>query len=497
VKILTLKNSFIILILILSGCYTTIFAQVDTVATGARDANKASPVTQNDPKIDSLPQSTGQYFIIRNIVFEGNRKTQDTILLRELPFKKEDSIPLEKIPELFELAKTRILNLNLFQKGNVSVLLFDPPYVDIKIRVTEKLYLLPLPYFKPVDRNLNQWLFEKGASTARVDYGAKLLWDNVTGSNDKLRFYFITGYTRQLSFGYQRPYIDKKLKWGFNINVALGKNHEVLYNTVHDKQQFIKDTNFLRNFFDSRLEFSYRKKIYTTHYFGLGFHSLRLGDTVFRLNPNVINHSGEQIKYGELFYRMRYENVDFIPYPTQGHAAEIFLSKQGFNNAMNLWQLTAKTVGYWRLGKLSYYSLGASGTLKVPFKQPYYNQQLLGYGDMFLRGYEYYVTDGVAGGFVNASVATRLTNFSFSLPFLKRQFPEAVPLKIYSKLFGNAGYVYNPHPGPTNRLPNRILFGGGIGFDIFTINNVTLKVEFSYNHLGENGIYLQKKEDVF
>lgn len=492
-KILTLKNSFLLLILILSGCYTTLWAQTDTLPTGNKEINKASPVTQNDPGIDSLPHSLEKKFIIRNIIFDGNRKTRDTILLRELPFKRGDAISLKNIPELFELAKTRILNLDLFQKGNVSVLLFDPPYIDIRVEVIEKWYLLPLPYFKPVDRNLNQWLFEKGASTARIDYGVKLLWDNVTGNNDKLRFYFITGYTRQLSFGYQRPYIDKRQKWGINVQVDVGKNHEVLYNTLHDKQQFIKDSGFLRNFFDSKLEFSYRKRIYTTHYFGLGMHSLRLGDTVFRLNPNVLKRNGEQLKYGEIYYRMRYQNVDYTPYPTQGHAAEIYLSKQGFNNDMNVWQLNVKSIGYWRLGRLSYYSIGASGTIKVPFKQPYYNQQLLGYGDMFLRGYEYYVIDGVAGGFVNASLATRLTNFSFSLPF-KRVFPEPVPLKIYSKIFGNAGYVYNPRPGPTNKMPNRLLFGGGIGFDIFTVNNFTLKVEFSYNHLGENGIYLQKKD---
>nr|WP_262903569.1 POTRA domain-containing protein [Niabella beijingensis] len=491
-----MKKSFVVLILILSGCCSAVVAQIDTTIAGMKDANKASPVTQNDPKIDSLPHSLEKAFVIRNIIFDGNKKSREAILLRELPFKKGDSILIKDIPTLFNVGKTQLMNLSLFHTANLSVEQFDPPYIDIRISVKERWYIWPFPYLKPVDRNLNQWLFEKGASVSRIDYGVKLLYDNITGNNDKLRFYFITGYTKQLSLGYQRPYIDKNMKWGINFQVALGKNHEVMYNTIDDKQQFIKTDDYLKNFFNTKLELSYRKAFYTTHYFGVGYQSFRYGDSVFLLNPDYLKTSGPRLKFGEIYYRLKYQNLDYNPYPTRGYAGEVMVSKQGFNNSMNLWQLTAKGVGYWQLGKQSFYSIGASGTVKAPFKQPYMNQQLLGYGDMFLRGYEYYIIDGVAGGFVNATLATRLTNFSFSIPRTKWFSPIPIPLKIYSKVFGNAGYVYNPHPGPTNRLPNKFLLGGGIGFDILTGYDFTLKVEFSFNHLGENGIYLQKK-DIF
>lgn len=495
-KFFTLKNILPVFILILCGCVSVTNAQIDTTIAGRKDANKASPVTGNQFNLDSIPHLITDTFIIRSFEFEGNKITREAIILRELPFKKGDSLTVEEMPTLFNAGKTQIMNLGLFHTANVSVALFDPPYVDLRISVKEKWYLWPFPYFKPVDRNLNQWLFEKGASVSRVDYGLKLLYDNATGNNDKIRLYFITGYTKQLTLGYSRPFIDKRLKWGVNLSLNLGKNHEVMYNTIHDKQQFVKGGDYLRNFFNAKAELTYRKKFYTTHFFGVGYNRLHYGDTVLKLNPLMFRQNNPELRFAELYYRMRYQNLDYIPYPTRGHVGEIFVAKQGFDRNMNVWQLTAKGVGYWQLGKQSYYSIGASGTIKAPFKQPYYSQQLLGYGDMFMRGYEYYVIDGVAGGFVNATVATRLTNFSFNIPRTKWFSPIPIPIKIYSKAFGNIGYVHNPYPGPTNRMPNKFLIGGGVGFDIFTAYDFTIKVEFSFNHLGENGIYLQKK-DIF
>jgi len=100
--------------------------------------------------------------------------------------------------------------------------------------------------------------------------------------------------------------------------------------------------------------------------------------------------------------------------------------------------------------------------------------------------------DGVAGGLTNETLSRQLTNFSFHIPGTKWLTGRLIPLKIYGKVFGNAGYVYNPRPGD-NILPNTLLSGGGIGLDIFTSYDFTLKLEFSVNKLGQNGLYLQKK----
>jgi hypothetical protein len=67
-----------------------------------------------------------------------------------------------------------------------------------------------------------------------------------------------------------------------------------------------------------------------------------------------------------------------------------------------------------------------------------------------------------------------------------------VPINIYGRTFGNTGYTYNPNPG-NNYLPNKMLFSGGFGIDITTIYDFTLKLDWSFNQLGENGIFIHKK----
>ena len=441
-----------------------------------------------------LPDDAGNTFIVRNIVIEGNKKTRSVIILRELPFKQDDTIRVRDIPKQFEEAKNRLTNTTLFHEANLSVLQFEQPFVDIKITVKERWYIFPFPHLKPVDRNISQWLFKEKASLARVDYGVKLMLDNVTGNNDKLRFYFITGYTRQLMLSYRRPFIDKNMKWGVNYDVSIGKNHEIHYNTIDDKQAFLrlKDENFARNFFETSLELVHRPAFYTWHTFGIGYNSLLIHDSVLKKNPAFFKRPVTRISYPEIYYKLTYRNLDYNPYPTKGYASELQLTRQGWGKDVNLWQLTAKSIGYWPINDKSFYSVGVSGTIKVPFEQPFYFSQLLGYGDMYLRGYEYYVMDGVAGGLVQANIAHQLANFKLHIPGTKWLTPRLIPLKIYGKAFGNAGYAYQPNPG-NSRLVNKMIYGGGVGFDVVTMYDFNLKIEFSFNQLGQNGLYLQKK----
>ncbi|MFT4094667.1 MAG: POTRA domain-containing protein [Niabella sp.] len=477
--------------------HTIAHAQADSIRTSRTDSVTApspSPINPNSFNLDSIKQPiTDRVLVVRHIYFVGNKKIRKKILLRELPFAEGDSIATSQLPETFEKAKVQLMNTSLFHNANVALYNVAEPYIDVEITVKERWYIYPLPYIRPVDRNINQWLFEKGANTSRLDYGVKLNYDNMTHNNDKLRFYLISGYTKQLIMSYNRPYIDKAMKWGVNLNLGVGKNHEINYASIDNKQAFLKDpNNYLRNFFNGLVEVSYRPKFYTKHYFGFSYNMLRVADTVLKLNPTFLKNGATMVKYPEVHYRMVYQNLDYIPYPTSGYAGEFYISKQGFNNKMNVWQFSVKGQGNWHLGPKTFYNISALGTLKLPLKQPFYTSQLLGYGDMTLRGYEYYVIDGVAGGMLNATLYKQLSNFSFSLPFLKWLTDRLIPLKIYGKVYGNAGYVYNAEPG-TNRLSNRILLGGGLGFDVWTFNDFTFKLEFSFNQLGQNGLYLQKK----
>jgi len=445
-------------------------------------------------KLIDTAATSSSMIIVGDIVLTGNKKTKDAIILREIPFKKGEEYSLDVLVKKMEEARRQLMNTALFSAAIVAAKNFEGTKINISVDVKERWYLFPVPVFRPVDRNLNQWLVEQKASLDRVNYGAKLYYNNATGRNDKLRIGLVNGYTKQLSFSYDRLYIDNKLKWGMKWAFATGKNREVNYNTINDKQVFFKDVNkHVRNFTNASVELTYRRAIKTRHSFGIGFINERVADTIIRLNPSYFKSGQNRVSFPGISYSMIYFNVDYIPYPTKGYAAQFSISKNGFNHSMNLWQLHAKGLANWPLSPKSFFSLNMYGGIKLPFKQPYFNQRFLGYGDAFLQGFEYFVTDGVAGGYLKTAFTHELFGFAIKGPKVKKsKVPQQIPIRIFGKIFGNAGYVHNPQPGD-NSLPNKMLYSGGLGIDILAFYDFVIRLEWSFNSLGQNGLFLHRK----
>lgn len=433
-------------------------------------------------------------FTVRNIIITGNKKTRESIILRELPFRASDVYQLSELVKKFETARKQLMNTALFHEVIVALKSFEGNNVDILVEVKERWYLFPVPYFKFVDRNINQWLVEQHAKLSRVNYGLKVIYNNATGRNDKLNVYLVNGYTKAISFSYDRPYIDKSLKWGLNVGVGVGKNREVNYNTINNKQVFFKDTSsFIRSYFRSTVELTYRRAIKTRHRFGLGYTVESLTDTVIALNPYYFKNGSGRLAFPEVYYQMNYMDVDYNPYPLKGYIVDVYFAKKGFNNrTINLWQVAAKANASWEIANQTYFSARVAGSVKIPFRQPYFNQRLLGYSDFFMQGYEYYVVDGVAGGYAKAVLSREIMNLIFQVRTKKDDQLHKIPLRAYAKTFVNAGYMYNPDPG-TNTLNNRMLYSWGVGLDFITHYDFTFKIEWSFNLLGQNGIYLHRK----
>lgn len=455
------------------------------------DAQKGMDVELN-PVVSIDSSSANSPFIVRDIIIVGNKRTKDQIILREVPFKKGDYYQLQGLVEKFEHARRQLMNTSLFHEVVVALKGFEGYHVDIVITVKERWYIFPIPHFRIVARNINEWVNEHEASLDRVNYGLKLTHNNATGRMDKLKFSITNGYTRQLGLTYQRPYFDKGMKWGFNVGLNAGKNRDITYNTINNKAAILDSSNqYVHNFFRANAELTYRRAIKTFHRFGFAYTHESVSDTVVQLNPSFYKGGNNSISFPELYYSMSYFALDYIPYPLEGYAAEFTLSKKGFNKQVNMWQITAKGSGTWPVNTKMYFNARAVGSLKLPFEQPFFNQRFLGFNDMELQGYEMYIIDGVAGGYVKATLGRELFNFNINLPPIKYTKLTRIPFRIYGKVYGNAGYVHNPHPNG-NTLNNKALFSGGFGVDIITVYDFVIKMEFSFNSLGQNGLYLHR-----
>jgi outer membrane protein assembly factor BamA len=226
---------------------------------------------------------------------------------------------------------------------------------------------------------------------------------------------------------------------------------------------------------------------------GLNLVDTKIDSAVTVWNPHYFNNGRREVFYPELSYTLNYTDIDYVSYPLKGIIFETGITRKGINKDMNLWQLYAKITRSWQLGRKLWFGVQNSDVLKLPLSQPFYNQQLLGYGDLFVRGLDRYVIDGVAGVVVRNTLFREL--FNFSIPFTHRiPSHEWIPFRIYATVFSDYGYAYN-QDFYNNSLVNRFLYTAGFGVDIVTFYDLSLKFDYSFNQLGQNGLFLHIRND--
>ena len=457
-------------------------AQLDTLKPPVRPSNSFD-TSVNSPLV-----------IIADIVITGNKKTKPYIIEREIPFKQGDYILKKDLEAKLTLAKQQIINTSLFVDADVYVSSQAGELIFIKVDVKERWYLFPLPYFKLVDRNFNQWWVAENHSLKRVNYGLKFMQNNVSGRNDMLNVFLISGYNHEIDLQYIQPFADRALKSGFDAHFVLSEQHEMNYGSVFSKQAFFKENdNFTRKTIRIEAGYLYRPAVKTRYSFKISYVHEELADTILKLNPNYFFGHVSKISFPEVSYSMQYFDVDNIAYPLNGLAGQFFFLQRGFSKQMNMTQLEFISSYSHPFVAKTNLQLQAAGIIRFPFQQPFYNQQLFGYGDIFLRGLEYYVVDGVAGIVGRATERKQVLSFALK-PHFKNKTYAPISFRIYLKAFGDVGYGYNPNPG-SSLLNNRFLNTGGFGFDVVSIYDAVFKFEYSFNQLGGRALFFHVQAD--
>lgn len=441
--------------------------------------------------LSSIPTNNDGIFIIGNIYIEGNKRTKPYIIERELPFTRGDSLLLPALVQGFETSRRQLMNTRLFNEVVVSLKSFRGYYVDIAISVKERWYIFPLPYLKPVDRNLTEWATQ-GLGFDRLNYGFKFTYYNFTGRNDRLKLWLITGYTKQIQFQYEQPYADKSLKHGYKVGVSYAFDKEINYQTLGNQQHFIDTLSGIKRW-NAHVEYTYRPKLRTVHGIRVAFLHQQVDSQILTLNPKYFNTLQNKVAFPEVSYTLNYTNVDYIPYPLTGWSGEVSLLKRGINSDVNMWQLGGKISRNWKLSDKTSFGWQGFGMIRVPFDQPFINQRMLGYSDLYLRGLERYVIDGVAATLSRQTLRYELFNF-FVPTFLKSKSHDQVPFRIYPKIFFDYGYVHNKS-FTNNSLVNRPLYSAGFGIDLVSFYDFVLRLDYSFNQLGQNGLFLHVKNE--
>ncbi len=434
--------------------------------------------------------------IISAINISGNKHTKTYIIEREIPFKVGDSLFQKKLTATLMQARNQLYNTNLFTEVKFDSIPQAGSSLKINIVVKERWYIFPTPQFQLVDRSLNEWIKTYNADFNRVVYGLKFAHYNFSGRRDQLRIYLLNGYARNVSASYSAPYSNTKLTEGFGVAAGFTQNREVGYKlNYNNKILNYKKEGFVRNNFNAGVGYSIRKGFFKTTNFSVGFNYSNIDDSIIKskYNPTYFNNDNNKQFIPDFGIGVSYTNTDNNNYPQKGLIYSYGIGKRGlqFTGGINSLSLSGSFAKFYK-HKHNFFSIvQSSAIIKLPFEQAFINRRAIGFGSLSLRGLEVYLIDGVAAGVAKYTLNKKVTEFKIPIPFKIKSLPY-IPFKIFAKTYTDIGYSYLSKKYDS-RLNNKLLYTGGFGIDVVTFYDLVFKVEYSFNQLGEKGLFLRGK----
>jgi outer membrane protein assembly factor BamA len=435
-------------------------------------------------------------WVVDSIILTGNKTTRDHIILRELTFKTNDTVPVNDFT--IELARSRenLLNTSLFNFVTIKDSLTSTgafPNVLIKIDFIERWYLWPLPILEISERNFNTWWQDK--DFGRLSYGLFLVRENMRGRMEKLNLLLRFGFDETYQMSYQIPYINRRQTVGTGFGIGYNQNRDVAYQTTDNRPEFVNiDDKLLSQRFYGYLNFTHRPSLYHYHLIQFNYNYHIFDDTLLQLNP-IFSFNGEKInEYLTLLYRFTYDQRDSKIYPLHGDFFEGTIRKSGFGifkeGDISMMELTGNYQNYTRISNRFTFGTDWTGKISTSRLQPYFYQRGLGYGRNFVRGYELYVVDGQSYLLSKNTLSfniipTRVSNFKF----IKSEKFNKIHYTFYLNWFLDAGYVDDFRRMEGNELANDLMLGTGLGIDFVSYYDIVFRLEFSFNRLGEAGFF--------
>lgn len=433
---------------------------------------------------------------VRSVNIQGNERTKDKIILREMSFKVGNLYQRGALETELERTRQNVFNLDLFISTNIEVDEINSD-VNLTIVVKEKLYLLPLPIFFLADRSFNEWWYDRGRDLRRTTYGIQLNHFNLTGNADELRLKTYLGFVPYYEISYFRPYIDKRQRMGLQVGAFFSTQKTLAYRTWNDKLDFFNTEERTSERYGAFVEYSLRNGLYHSHKIRTGFSDIQISDSISILNENYLGANGNELAYAYLSYEYRYDKVDNFQYPLTGERLLARINKYGLGITKDVNQLDvlARYQRFVQLKPKLFFDFSISGKLSFPQLQLYPLVNGLGFGTQLVRGYQLNVVDGQHYALLRTNLKYKVFEKEFNLSkVLKIKQFNSLPLSSFLKVFSDVGAIRNYYPELSNSiLSNRLLWGGGVGMDIVTFYNTSFDINYSYNQFGNGRMFFTAK----
>lgn len=445
-------------------------------------------------QLDSLPQT-----VIGQISLEGNVRTKNTIIFREMMLQTGDTLRTDELQKQIELDQQKILNTNLFISAEIMATPNeDSSRINLHVVVKERWYFIVLPVFQLADRNFNEWWYDRKRDLKRTIYGVYVSYGNVTGRGDKLKVLAEFGFLPKFEVAYTRPYIDKAQKTGITTGISYSVSKNMPFRTWNDKLDYLNSEIRNRERFYTYVNLTRRNRFYAYHSLDLRWSRTHVSDSITVLNPDYLIDNKSLQKYFQLTYTYNYDRRDHVQYPLKGIAMSLQVSKLGLLPAddLNLLYFYGSFRKYTPLGNRFYTNSNFRFRISVPKHQPYLQTIGLGFKNDLVRGYELYVVDGQHYALSKNELKYQLFSTKKYFSWIPvRQF-NTIPIAAYLNTFADAGYVWNKYPERSNtQLGNTLLMGGGIGIDVVTFYNIVATFNWTVNRENQKRFFFSITRD--
>jgi outer membrane protein assembly factor BamA len=447
--------------------------------------------------------STKNFFVkIDSISFEGLKKTRKSLILRELDIRLGDSIPASELEAAMLRNRNRVVNLQIFNEVVVSAASWPAPdRVHLHIKVREAWYWFPSPVFELVDRNFNVWWKEFDRSLRRTNFGGDYTQKNFTGFADIFGVTATAGYNQRFSIRYITPTINKKQTLGMFASFNYSRTRELAIATRDNKLVFFSDPAFyaVRRFLGD-LSLSWRPGLLNFHSLALEYRYHTIADTIANtINPAFFAPGVTKQRHMSLVYAHTFDSRNIRMYPTKGLYTYTEIRQNGLlpTDDLFLTRFRLEVNKYFEFNKRFSLETGFRLRYSLPRSQPpYFNNSALGYLGDIVRGYEYYVMDGLDFGTIKTSVRGKFFDRTLYYPkFIKKrcQRCKGIGTEMYLSVLNDVGYANDPWYGNDNALTNRVLYATGVALDVVFYRRSPFQLAWMRTVTGQTGVFFRTR----
>lgn len=431
--------------------------------------------------------------VVDSIMLEGNKKTHPSVIFREITFRQGDTLSVDELITNIAVSRQNLLNLPLFNFVETAVVQGSPQGRSVVFTFTERWYIWPYPIVEVADRNFNAWWKTKNLS--RINIGGYVLVENFRGRLERLKLLVNSGFDQKFETEYFIPYLNRQKTIGLLFQAGVMGNHEVAATTNANHQVvFLRDENkYIRTHIHVYAAVVYRPALYNSHEAGFGWSANQIADTLHTAFATLWPNKHEQ--FLTLRYQFKHDRRDYRHYPLKGHYFDLTLSGnlpvQATNTGRYYLEGDVNLRYYGRFDNRFYWAAGAYGRVSSRNPVSYYLMQGLGSGRYFVRGYEYYLIEGQQTALLRSNLIYNILRPTEKhIPFIQNEKFGRVHFAAYLRVFADWGISHNTRPELSGKLSDRWLGGYGVGFDLVTYYDRVLRVEYSFNRMGESGLFV-------